>query len=97
MTTEQFNDLVRDDIKRMVARYGRLYHFIFEWDSPTGFSSDRVNYGPIDVTASSWIVPGSIEEEEPEPEEDEPEEEPREYEYEDRYDYFDRSYEKGEW
>lgn len=87
MTTDQFNDLVRNDIKRMVSRYGRLFHFVFECDPPTGFSCDRVNYGPIDTTACSWIVPGTLEEEEPD----------REYEYEDRYDNFDRSYEKGEW
>jgi hypothetical protein len=48
--------------------YGRLFHCVFEWDESTGFSCERVNYGPIDVTASSWIVPGSIEEEEPYPE-----------------------------
>jgi hypothetical protein len=74
-------------------RYGRLFHWVFEWDPASGFSADRINYGPIDVTASSWIVPGTIEEEEPE-EEEEPD---QEYEYEDRYDNFDRSYEKGEW
>jgi hypothetical protein len=43
----------------------RLFHWVFEWDRATGFSCDRVNYGPIDCTACSWIVPGSIEEEEP--------------------------------
>jgi hypothetical protein len=94
MTNEQFNDLVRSDIKRM-THYGRLFHWVFEYDPAAGFSADRINYGPIDTTASSWIVPGTIEEEEPE--EDEPEEKPdQEYEYEDRYDYFDRSYEKGD-
>jgi hypothetical protein len=46
-------------------RYGRLFHWVFEWDPPTGFSCDRINYGPIDVTASTWIVPGTILEEEP--------------------------------
>lgn len=76
-----------------MSRYGRLFHWVFEWDQSTGFCADRVNYGPIDCTASSWIVPGTIEEEEPE-EEEEPD---QEYEYEDRYDNFDRSYEKGEW
>jgi hypothetical protein len=68
-------------------RYGRLFHWVFEHDPVSGFSADRINYGPIDCTASSWIVPGTIEEEEPD----------QEYEYEDRYDNFDRSYEKGEW
>jgi hypothetical protein len=87
MTNEQFNDLVRGDIKRKMGRYGRLFHWLFEHDPASGFSADRINYGPIDCTASSWIVPGTIEEEEPD----------REYEYEDRYDNFDRSYEKGEW
>jgi hypothetical protein len=48
------------------ARYGRLFHWVFEYDPAAGFSADRINYGPIDVTASSWIVPGTIEEEEPE-------------------------------
>jgi UDP:flavonoid glycosyltransferase YjiC (YdhE family) len=88
MTNEQFNDLVRSDIKRM-TRYGRLFHWVFEYDPDAGFSADRINYGPIDVTASSWIVPGTIEEEEPE--EEEPD---REYEWE--MDHFDRSYEKGD-
>jgi hypothetical protein len=77
-------------------RYGRLFHWVFEWDRATGFMADRINYGPIDTTASSWIVPSTIEEDEPE--EDEPEDriEPdREYEWE--MDHFDRSYEKGEW
>jgi hypothetical protein len=74
-------------------KYGRLFHWVFEHDPAMGFSADRINYGPIDTTASSWIVPGTIEEEEPK--EDEPEEEPdREYEWE--TDHFDRSYEKGE-
>jgi hypothetical protein len=27
--------------------------------------ADSINYGPIDVTASTWIVPGTISEEEP--------------------------------
>jgi hypothetical protein len=51
-------------------RYGRLFHCVFEWDQSTGFSCERVNYGPIDVTASTWIVPGTIQEEEPYEEED---------------------------
>lgn len=46
-------------------RYGRLFHWVFEWDRETGFMADRINYGPIDVTACSWIVPGTISEEEP--------------------------------
>lgn len=46
-------------------RYGRLFHWVFEWDPSTGFCCDRVNYGPIDVTASTWIVPGTIEEGDP--------------------------------
>jgi hypothetical protein len=53
-----------------VMRYGRLFHWVFEWDRETGFMADRINYGPIDVTACSWIVPGTISEEEPEPEDD---------------------------
>jgi hypothetical protein len=69
MTTEQFNDLVRSDIKRM-SGYGRLFHWVFEYDPAAGFSVDRINYGPVDVTACSWIVPGTISEEEPEPEDD---------------------------
>jgi hypothetical protein len=71
MTTEQFNELVREDIRRMMPR--RFHHFVFEWDRATGFSCDRINYGPIDVTASTWIVPGTIEEEEPYPEADDDE------------------------
>jgi hypothetical protein len=66
MTTEQFNALVREDIRRMMPR--RLHNFVFEWDRATGFSAHRINYSPIDVTACSWIVPGTIEEEEPYPE-----------------------------
>jgi hypothetical protein len=45
-------------------KYGRLFHWVFEWDPQTGFMADRINYGPIDVTACSWIVPGTISEEE---------------------------------
>jgi hypothetical protein len=51
-------------------KYGRLFHWVFEWDPQTGFMADRINYGPIDVTASSWIVPGTISEEEPYSEEE---------------------------
>jgi hypothetical protein len=53
-----------------MSRYGRLFHWVFEFDPPTGFSCDRINYGPIDVTASSWIVPNTILEEEPYSEEE---------------------------
>jgi hypothetical protein len=77
--------------------YGRLFHWVFEYDQDAGFSADRVNYGPIDCTASSWIVPGTIEEEEPEEEEELEEEEEPDREYEWEMDHFDRSYEKGEW
>ncbi|MBV8895504.1 MAG: hypothetical protein JO051_03255 [Acidobacteriaceae bacterium] len=44
----------------------RALHWIFEFDRETGFSCDRVNYGPMDISSSSWIVPGTILEEEPE-------------------------------
>jgi hypothetical protein len=53
-----------------MSRYGRLFHWVFEWDPTTGFSCDRINYGPIDVTASTWIVPNTILEEEPYSEEE---------------------------
>jgi hypothetical protein len=62
MTTEQFSALVREDIRRMMPR--RFHHCVFEWDQATGFSCERVNYDTLDVTASSWIVPGTIQEEE---------------------------------
>jgi hypothetical protein len=52
-----------------MMKYGRLFHWIFEWDRETGFMADRINYGPIDVTACSWIVPNTICEEELEIEE----------------------------
>lgn len=50
----------------------RLYHWIFEWDRATGFSCDRLNYGPIGPSSCSWIIPGSICEEEPDEDDDEP-------------------------
>jgi hypothetical protein len=52
------------DIHRLIRQHSSAVHFIFEWDRETGFSCDRVNYGPMNISSSSWIVPGSIEEEE---------------------------------
>lgn len=38
---------------------GQLHSFVLDWDDGD-ISCFRVNYGPIGVTASSWIVPETI-------------------------------------
>jgi hypothetical protein len=47
----------------------RGFHWIFEWDKVTGFSCDRVNYGPYNCSSCSWIVPGTIDDDPPTEEE----------------------------
>lgn len=47
-----------------MAYVTRFHSFGLEWDDDAGgWYCYRVNYGPIDVTASSWIVPGTIHDE----------------------------------
>lgn len=64
MTQEQFNESVREEIAHRSRRAKGIY-YIFEVTRDLSWQCDRVNYGPYDCSSSSWIVPGTIEENEP--------------------------------